>query len=292
MDEPGFARLANCRVAIIGLGLMGGSLALALRGRCAERVGVSRNPETLAFAQARGMVERAADFDAAVKSCNLIVLATPPRTILAQLQQLAQSTVQNQTTKILIDLGSTKTDIVAAMQALPAWLDPIGGHPMCGKEVSGIAAAEAGLYQHQTFILTPLARTSPGALSLARELVAAVGAKPLELSAEHQDALVAWISHLPYVTAVALVRAAQTAGDEQVWEVAASGFRDTSRLAASDLRMMMDILLTNRAAVLRALTAYRAEFDRLADLIERGDADILRAALAPAQSQRAGMFQE
>ncbi len=127
---------------------------------------------------------------------------------------------------------------------------------------------------------------------MARELVAAVGAKPLELSPEHQDTLVAWISHLPYVAAVALVRAAQAAGDEQVWDVAASGFRDTSRLAASDLRMMVDILLTNRAAVQKALAAYRAEFDGLASLIERGDADTLHAALAQAQRQRAGMFRK
>ena len=127
---------------------------------------------------------------------------------------------------------------------------------MCGKEVSGVAAAEAGLYRGHTFILTPLPRTSAAALSLAQELVARVGAKPLLLRAERQDALAAQISHLPYVAAVSLMRAAQAAGDEQIWEVAASGFRDTSRLAASDLRMMVDILLTNRAAVLKAYFAY------------------------------------
>ena len=290
MDDPSFNSLAKTRVAIVGLGLMGGSLGLALRGRCAERIGVARSAATLAFAQAHDMVDRVADIDAAIEAGDFIILATPPRTILAQLRHLAQLAVSYPVSKILLDLGSTKADIVTAMQSLPPGFDPVGGHPMCGKEVSGIASAEAGLYQGQTFILSPLARTSPAALALARELVAAIGAKPLELSAARQDALVARISHLPYVVAVALVRAVQAAADEQVWNVAASGFRDTSRLAASDLVMMVDILLTNRTAVLEALGAYRAEFEHLARLIEAGDEAGLRAALTPAQSKRTGMF--
>jgi prephenate dehydrogenase len=270
---------------------MGGSLGLDLRGRCVERVGVARNPATLAFAQAQGMIDRSADFDAAVDGCDLIVLATPPRTILTQLSALAQRPASGPTPKVLIDLGSTKTDIVEAMQTLPAYFDPVGGHPMCGKEVSGVAAAEAGLYQGQTFILTPLARTTMAALCLAHELATTIGAKPLVLTPAHQDALVAQISHLPYVAAVALMRAAQAAGDDQVWDVAASGFRDTSRLAASDLTMMLDILLTNRAAVLSALDGYRAQFELLTRLIEQGDPEALRAALVPAQAKRADLFQ-
>ncbi len=290
MDEPGFTSLARCRVAIVGLGLMGGSLALALRGRCAERVGVSRNPLALALALDQGMVERTADFEAALHSCDLVVLATPPRVILAQLKALAGGVGRPLARTVILDLGSTKTEIVAAMQALPPQFDPIGGHPMCGKEVSGIGAADVRLYQGQTFILTPLARTSPAALALAQELAAAVGARPRLLSAEHQDALVAQISHLPYLAAVALVRAAEAAGDEQVWAVAASGFRDTSRLAASDLTMMVDILLTNHAAVREALAGYRAELEALTRLVETGDEATLRAALAPTQARRAAMF--
>ena len=294
MDDPGFRRLQDCRVAIVGVGLMGGSLGLDLRGQCAERVGVGRSAATLALAQSRGMIDRTADFDEAVGSCDLIILATPPRTILAQLQALAERRTPRPAAglppKVILDLGSTKTDIVAAMEALPVGFDPVGGHPMCGKEVSGAAAAEPGLYRGQSFILTPLARTSAGALGLAQDLVRAVGARPLVLAAARQDALVAQISHLPYVAAVALVRAAQACGDEQVWEVAASGFRDTSRLAASDLTMMLDILLTNREAVARALTGYRAELEALARLIDQGDAAALRAALEPARVKRLELF--
>lgn len=283
-------KLADCRVAVIGLGLMGGSLALAVRGHCREVVGVSRSPGTLAYAREQGIVDRTTTLPEAVQACEVIILAAPVRTILRQLQLLADISLSPPRSKIILDLGSTKTDIVAAMQNLPPGFDPLGGHPMCGKEVSGIRAAESGLYRHKLFILSPLARTSPAALAVAHELIAVLGARPLELAAERQDALVALISHLPYVAAQALVRTALACGDAAVWTVAASGFRDTSRVAASDLTMMLDILLTNRAAVLTALAGYRAELDLLTAAIENADEPALRAVLAPAQAQRAQMF--
>jgi prephenate dehydrogenase len=289
MDEPGFTRLANCKVAIVGLGLMGGSLALALRGRCREIVGVSRSPETIDFALAHGIIDREATFEASV-DCDLLVLAAPVRTILAQLDQLAQSLISNQQSTIVIDLGSTKTQIVSAMQALPSNFDPIGGHPMCGKESSGITNAEATLYQGKTFVLTPLPRTSSTALALAHELIAIIGSVPFVLPAEQHDALVAVSSHLPYLVSTNLVRTAQVLDDPQLWKVAASGFRDTSRLAASDVTMMLDILLTNRAAILNALTLYIEELDLLAAIIDAGDPDEIRAALEPAQAKRSELF--
>jgi prephenate dehydrogenase len=288
--EAGFS-LQSSRVAIVGIGLMGGSLALALKGRCAEIVGVSRSPSTLQYASEHGIVERIVSFDEAL-DCDLVVLAAPVRTIIKQLEQIAgsQSQITNQKSTILIDLGSTKTEIVRAMQSLPARFDPVGGHPMCGKEVAGIQHAETGLYQNKIFILSALERTSPGALALAREMVAAIGAVALPLPAERQDALVAQISHLPYLAASALVRATMALGDEQAWTVAASGFRDTTRVAASDLDMMIDILLTNRAAILSALEGFRHELEALTALVTAGDEAGLRAALQPSQQQRAKMF--
>ena len=290
MDEPGFKRLPECRVAIVGVGLMGGSLGLDLRGRCVERVGVARRAQTLATAREMGLIDRAADLDEAVAACDLIILATPPRTILAQLRHLAQRPPTGVGRKVIMDLGSTKSEIMAALETLPESFDPVGAHPMCGKETSGVEAAEPGLYRGQVFILSPLARTSAGALRLAQEVVEAVGARPLRLDPARHDALVAQISHLPYLAAAALVRAALEMGDPQVWEVAASGFRDTSRLAASDLTMMLDILLTNRPAVLAALAGYQAEVERLRGLIENGEPEALRAALAQAQARRASLF--
>jgi len=291
MAEPGFTALAEARVAVVGLGLMGGSLALALRGRCREIVGVDPDPAAADFARARGVIDRAVDFDSA-RGCDVLILAAPVRVILAQLRALSISPpAERRRATVVLDLGSTKTEIAALMQALPPHFDPIGGHPMCGREVSGIEHAQAGLYRGKIFVLTPLARTSPAALALANRLVAAIGARPFVLTPERHDALAALSSHLPYAAAVALVRAALSSQDDGLWTMAASGFRDTSRLAASDVTMMVDILLTNRPALLDALGRYRMELDALAALIDAGEPEALRTLLAPAQARRAGLFQ-
>jgi prephenate dehydrogenase len=176
------------------------------------------------------------------------------------------------------------------MQALPSRFDPIGGHPMCGKEVAGLRSAEAGLYRDKIFVITPLERTSAGAQALVNEMIEIIGSVPLVLSPEQQDTLVAATSHLPYLAACALMRMALAKEDDQLWSVAASGFRDTSRLAASDLTMMMDILFTNRKAILDSLKDYRVELDTLAALLESGDEEELRTALAPSQQQRSQLF--
>ena len=290
-DDGGFFNLSKARVSIVGLGLMGASLALDLRGHCAEIIGVSRSPATLNYAIEHHVVDRLADFDQAL-DCDLLVLAAPIRTIITQLQQMSASSPATQISQstVVVDMGSTKTEIVQAMQSLPPRFDPIGGHPMCGKEVAGIQYSEMGLYRNQTFVLTLLERTSPKALALVQEMIGVIGARSLILSPEKQDALVAMISHLPYLAASALVRAAVAKNDPQLWDVAASGFRDTSRLAASDLTMMLDILLTNRASILDALKSYRAEMDALTTLVESGDEEALRTALTVSQQKRAQLF--
>jgi len=161
---------------------------------------------------------------------------------------------------------------------------------MCGKEVSGITHAEAGLFRDKVFVLTPLERTPAWALSLARQIVQAISAQPLELTPERHDQLAATASHLPYLAAAVLVRAAEGLGDEQVWQMAASGFRDTSRLAASDVTMMTDILLTNRQAIAGALERYQAELAVLIALLNSGDAEGLAAFLSSPAERRRGLF--
>ncbi len=290
-DDGGFFNLSKARVSIVGLGLMGASLALDLRGHCAEIIGVSRSPATLNYAIEHHIVDRLAEFDQAL-DCDLLVLAAPIRTIINQLQQISASSPAAQISQstVVVDMGSTKTEIVQAMQNLPPRFDPIGGHPMCGKEVAGIQYSEMGLYRNQTFVLTVLERTSPRALALVQEMIDVIGARALMLSPGKQDALVSMISHLPYLAASALVRAAVAKNDPQLWDVAASGFRDTSRLAASDLTMMLDIILTNRESILDALKSYRVEMDALTALVESGDEQALRAGLTVSQQKRAQMF--
>ena len=218
------------------------------------------------------------DLAEGVGQTDLIVLATPVRTILELIPQVGTLAPAG---CVLMDVGSTKARIVEAMEALPSHLQAIGGHPMCGKEASGIEAAEADLYQGATFVLTPLQRTSPEALTLAQELVEAVGARSLVMNAERHDRLVAAVSHLPYLLSVGLVDTAEevAAEDDLVWELAASGFRDTSRLAASDVTMMLDILLTNSQAVGEMLSRFVRQLDTIAHLLKTDDEEGLRSLM-------------
>jgi prephenate dehydrogenase len=235
-----------------------------------------------------GIVHRATtDLAEGVCAADVIVLAAPVRTIIRQLHQMATLSLSP---CVLLDLGSTKRDIVHAMAELPPQVAALGAHPMCGKETSGLSAAEPTLYHGALWALVPLPRTPPAALALARELAEGAGAHPLVLDADRHDRLVAAISHLPYALAVALVLATAEMGteDDLVWRLAASGFRDTSRVAGSDVDMMLDILMTNRAAVGEALARAATQMEHLTDLITGGDEHRLRALLESARALRSG----
>jgi prephenate dehydrogenase len=280
--------LAEAQVAIVGLGLMGGSLGGALKGKCGQVVGVARRRESIETALERGLIGRGAlDLEDGVAEADVVVLATPVRVILKQLAEIGSLVKAG---CLVLDLGSTKREVVERMRQLPRGVQPLGGHPMCGKEVGGIEAAEPALYEGCTFVLTPLERTSAEAVALGRELAEAAGGKPVLLEAERHDRLVARASHLPYVLACALMRVVADAGEEDaaVWEVAASGFRDTSRLAASEVTMTLDILLTNREAVLEAVARCEEELGQLGRLLAAGDEAGLRAALTRAREERMG----
>ena len=273
-------------VCIIGLGLMGGSLALALKqARWAAHIaGVSRSRETLAAAEAAGAIDcGTVNLAEGVADAAVVVLATPVRTLLRQLPEVGRHARPG---TIILDLGSTKSEVYAAMDLLPAGLQPVGGHPMCGKEVGGFAAAEAGLYVGKTFVLCPLPRTSGAALETATSLAEAARSYVVTLDPHAHDRAVAAISHLPYLAAAGLVNALSAGNDPLAWALAASGFRDTTRVAASDVQMMLDILMTNRAAVLDWLQLYTGELAGLRDALQSADEDELRARLSLAQELR------
>jgi prephenate dehydrogenase len=280
----------NCRVAIVGLGLMGGSLAGALRGHCRKVVGIARRAEVVAAALDAGLVDcGTTDLAEGLRGADVVVLATPVRIILRQLDGLGSLLPDG---CLILDLGSTKAEIVAAMAGLPAHVQPLGGHPMCGKEVSGLGAADPALYRGCTLILCPLPRTSAEALARGCALASAIGAQPLVLDAGRQDWLVATLSHLPYLLACALVATADatTSADPAAWQIVAGGFRDTSRVAGSDVTMMLDILTTNRQQVLEALHAFQGQLGHLAHLLEVGDEEDLRRVLADIREKRREMF--
>ena len=319
---------SRARVAVVGLGLMGGSLCAALRtrGACREVIGVARRPATLQMARDLRFIDRGAtDLAEGLRDADVVVLATPVRDILEKLATIGPLLAPG---ALVMDIGSTKLAICRAMDGLPEGIQPLGGHPMCGKESSGLTMADPTLYRDRVFVLVPLPRTAPEALEMGRALARGVGARPLVIArgytgeargytgearaytgeargytdadtgeadapgefpgAARHDRLVAAISHLPFMLASALVEAAAATseGDPLAWELAAGGFRDTSRVAASDPTMMLDILATNRDEVLRALREARGQLDRLTRLLEEGDLEALHRAIEVARNRR------
>jgi prephenate dehydrogenase len=284
------SELADKQITIVGLGLMGGSLAGALRGKCRAVIGVARRAASVEVALERELIDRGTtDLAEGISQADIVVLATPVRVILRQLPEIGPLLPDG---CLLMDMGSTKTDIVAAMADLPPHVQPLGGHPMCGKEKSGIEVAEPTLYQGRTFILSPLPRTSEAALRLGKALAQAAGANPLVIEAARQDFLVATISHLPYLLACALVSTADatTSADPLVWEIVAGGYRDTSRVAGSDVTMMVDILLTNREQVVKATEVCISQLRKLQSLVAERHEDELRATLSVIRETRREMF--
>jgi prephenate dehydrogenase len=229
------------------------------------------------------------DIAEGVQEADIVVLATPVRAILRILAEIGPMLPEG---CLLMDLGSTKAEILEAMRELPGHVQPLGGHPMCGKEKSGIAVAEAGLFEGRTFILSPLARTSEAALETGKALARCAGAHPLVVEGERQDFLVGTMSHLPYLLACALVSTADatTSADPLAWKIVAGGYRDTSRVAGSDVTMMLDILMTNREEVVKAARLCVAQLERLTQLIEAGDEEQLRELLTYIRATRKEMF--
>lgn len=282
--------LLDSHIAIIGLGLMGGSLAAALHGKCRIVTGITRRRETVTQALACGLIDRGTTVaHEMIGDADIVILATPVRTILRQIHELGPHLSQD---CLLMDVGSTKKVILEAMTALPMHVHPVGGHPMCGKELSGLAAADANLYSGATFILSPLDRTPVEALDLARTIVQVIGATPLILRGARQDRLVATLSHLPYLLACALVQTADatTSTDPAAWQIVAGGYRDTTRVAGSDTSMMLDILTTNRDAVLNSASVFRDKLDQLTSLISAQDESELTAILSDSRIERQRMF--
>src|SRR5258708_19425383 len=236
--------LHEAEFTIVGTGLMGSSLALALRGKVKTLRGVERDPAARKVA-ATYFDKITADFGAVAAKSDVIVLATPVHVILRLLESL--KTLARRGTLIL-DVGSSKRQIVTAMDTLPDHLLAVAGHPLAGKGTSGPESADALLYRNRVFVLCPTARSDKEALAFAEQMILTVGARPMILSAARHDKAVASISHLPYILSIGLANTVARAAhdDDAPWELAASGFRDTSRLAGSDITMMGDTLFTTR----------------------------------------------
>jgi prephenate dehydrogenase len=282
--------LEEAEFTIVGTGLMGASLALALRGKVNVLRGVDHDVESRRIATPH-FDQIGAYLTDEMATADVIILATPIKAILRLLETL--STLATPGT-LIIDLGSSKQKIVAAMDLLPDHLLAVGGHPMCGKETSGPAAAEGTLYQDRPFVLCRTQRTTEAAFEFAAQMVSAIRAHCIELTAEQHDRAVATISHLPYLLSAGLVGTTidVSQNDNTPWQLASSGYRDTSRLAGSDITMMGDTLLTNREAVLDTLTRFRRQLDNLETALQSSDEPALRAILKEAREARSNWWEQ
>ena len=278
MQQPDF-NLAESKIAIIGLGLMGGSLALGLRGKCAALYGIDPHTPTLDLALSQHIVDYADSNPASLlPEVDLVILSAPVPAILTLLEQLPSFTPNS---CIVLDMGSTKKLIVESMSRLPGNFDPIGGHPICGKEKLSLANAERTLYYAAPFLLTPLARTSQRALSAANQIIESLGAKAKILDAVEHDRILASTSHLPFLISSALALATS----ENVTSFIGPGFKSTSRLAGTSSSMMLGVLQSNRENVLNALHGMQNQLTEIESALTLEDFSKLESILNEAQSK-------
>lgn len=281
------------KVLIFGVGLIGGSLALALKkaGAPPHIVGIGRNQDTLATALSLGVIDEAqTDIALAMQGTDIVVIATP----VAQTPEILATIAPHiKADTVITDVGSTKSDIAGYVEKASQTLSPefqsqfVGGHPIAGAEKSGVSAAKADLFIGKNVVLTPNDKTSELALSKVRSLWEATGANVSEMSAEAHDQIFAAVSHLPHLLAFALVDdLANRKNSQQLFDFAASGFRDFTRIAGSSPEMWRDISLANREALLSELEAYQSELKLLQKLLENNNGVGLEALFERASKAR------
>ncbi|MEQ8677510.1 MAG: prephenate dehydrogenase [Aggregatilineales bacterium] len=284
MSSGGF----NVRqLSVVGLGLMGGSMALALRQYCETIVGVDLDERTRHYAVENQIVDRATDdLKSGVEDADVVLLCAPVSAVVSMLRNRIGSYLRSNT--LVVDIGSTKNDICEAMGRLPIGIHAMGGHPMTGKESSGIDVSDKSLYVGKPFVLCATRRTTPATRLRALALAEALGAVAIEMEPERHDRIVATISHLPYLLSAAFVATASTEAeeDEAVWQLAAGGFRDMSRLSGSDIRMMGDIISTNTQAIAVLLAQFRVQLALLEKMLIARDEEKLIDSLRPIRETR------
>ncbi|MFA5170342.1 MAG: prephenate dehydrogenase/arogenate dehydrogenase family protein [Sulfuriferula sp.] len=277
------------KLAVFGVGLIGGSLALALKqaGVVGEIVGVGRSHTNLEQALALGIIDRIAlDAVDAVHDADVVVLAVPVGQMAVIMQVIAPHLPAH---TIVTDAGSTKQDVVALMQQyLPQQLSRcVPAHPIAGAELSGATAARADLYQGKNLVLTALPETTDEAVQRVRKMWQLCGAKVSTMHAAEHDAIFATVSHLPHLLAYALVdMIVQRDNADVLFNFAASGFRDFTRIAASSPEMWRDIALANQVALIAELDAYQAKLNQLRDALASGNGEILTEIFGRAQAAR------
>ena len=248
--------------------------------RNAELIGYARRSATASLARKSGAVDRVElDLSKAVKSADIIIVATPVLAVKDVFKQIAPDLSEG---SIVTDAASTKLEVIRwAQELLPSRANFVGGHPMAGKETSSIKAATADLFRKCTYCLTPLPQTRPAALRTMKDMVKALGAVPLIIDAEEHDRLVAGISHLPLLLSAALVLATtQNPSWPRMSRLAATGYRDLTRLASGNPELGAHICLSNQYAIVSWIDAFIEELQKLRKLVADGNEEIERALAA------------
>lgn len=277
------------RILIVGLGLIGGSLAKALRSRniCQTVIGYDRDQSELDTGLRLGVIDEAAtDLMGAVENADVVVLAVPVKVMETVLAEMLPA-LRPET--IITDVGSVKGNVVRAAEQLFGTVPEnfIPGHPIAGSEKSGVAAADATLFEHHKVIITPLPESNPAAVTLIARLWQAVGAEVLQMDVERHDEVLAATSHLPHLLAFSLVDTlAQEQDRTDIFRYAAGGFRDFTRIAASDPTMWHDVGLANKSAILQKIDEFTEGLAQLRDAIETEDGRTMLGIFTRAKAAR------
>ncbi|CAG1014370.1 prephenate dehydrogenase [Burkholderiaceae bacterium] len=279
------------QLGVIGCGLMGGSFALALKraGLVKRVIGYSKSPSTTEKAKKLGVIDVAAESALlAVSGSDIVLIAVPVSATEATLKAIRHLVEPG---VLFMDVGSTKRDVIdAARRVLKERVSSfVPAHPIAGKEVAGIGHADAALYTNRQVILTPIAQTDPDLLQKATDVWAAIGSQVLRMSPENHDAAFAAVSHLPHMLAFAYFNsvARQPAGRDFL-SLAGPGFRDFTRIAASDPAIWRDILMSNREELLKQSMRFRHTLDAMEHVIKTGNVEALEDLIRGASDARSG----
>ncbi|MBD2464956.1 prephenate/arogenate dehydrogenase [Oscillatoria sp. FACHB-1407] len=274
------------KIGIVGLGLIGGSIALDLRQLPGYTLlGVSRRPETCQQAVARGVVDDASTEFALLSAADVVFLCPP----LGAIAQTVEALLPHLTPKtVLTDVGSVKQPIVEAIA--PLWKNFVGGHPMAGTADSGLDAAQKDLFVNRAYVLTPIDTTPPEAVETVAGIARSLRAHVYQCDPSAHDQAVAWISHLPVMVSSSLIAACLQESDATILELAktfaSSGFRDTSRVGGGNPELGLMMAKYNQQALLRSLQTYRNQLDHTIALIEQADWNALETRLQQTQQTR------
>lgn len=284
MDKSGFS-LNDANIAIIGLGLMGGSMALSLKEQCQHLGALDIHLPTLELAQNLEIVHTASSDPVEILAdANLVILACPVPSIVDWLNRLPDY-IQHPC--IVLDVGSSKQAIVAALETLPENFDPLGGHAICGRENLSLIYAECSMFLNAPFVLTPLSRTNDNARSAALQIIEILGANPIWLDAETHDRLLASTSHLPYLLSSALI----IATPEEAAPFIGPGFRSSTRLAGTPSSMMLGVLQSNRNNILFTIDHLQAQLSDIKTALFEDDSSQLLSILDSALDHYQSLIQ-